>query len=187
LTIFPRRRSNERRLRAMKRAVPPAPLLRLLRNPVHAISLGGGLGLMPWAPGTFGTLPGFALAAAIRSVAPGSPGWAAAGWLLCLLVLGTWCAGRTARALGLKDPAMIVCDEYLAFAGLLLLLPSDPATALWAFLCFRLFDVTKPFPVGWADRQVGGGVGIMLDDVLAAVWAWVAVQVLHLLHLPGGP
>ena len=155
-----------------------------LRNPVHAVSLGGGLGLMPWAPGTFGTLPGFALAAGLRLLSPAWIGWLV---LAALLGIGTACADYTARQLQQKDPGMIVCDEYLAFAGLLLALPATPVMAAWAFLCFRLFDATKPFPVGWADRRFSGGFGIMFDDVLAAGLAWLAVEGLAALRLPGGP
>ena len=155
-----------------------------LLNPVHAISLGGGLGLMPWAPGTFGTLPGFALAAGLRLLSPAWFGWLV---LAALLGIGTACADYTARQLRQKDPGMIVCDEYLAFAGLLLALPATPVMAAWAFLCFRLFDATKPFPVGWADRRFSGGFGIMFDDVLAAGLAWLAVEGLAALRLPGGP
>ena len=68
-----------------------------------------------------------------------------------------------------------------------MLLPAEIWTWAWAFLCFRLFDVTKPPPVSWADAHVKGGVGIMLDDLLAAAWAWGLLRVLALLALPGGP
>ena len=159
----------------------------LLRNPVHVFSFGGGLGLLPVAPGTFGTLPGFALALVLRWLAPGGSALAAWCLLMPLLLLGVWCAGRTAAALRIQDPGAIVCDEYLAFAGLLLLLPFEAWTWAWAFLCFRLFDVTKPFPVGWADRHLHGGLGIMTDDLLAAAWAWCLLQGLAMLDLPGGP
>ena len=163
------------------------PRWRLLANPVHLVSLGGGLGLAPFAPGTFGTLLGFPLAWGLRQFTRGAP--AGSVWLLLAILLAgaTWCAGRTAAALGQQDPGAIVCDEYLAFAGLLLLLPAEYWTWIWAFLCFRLFDVTKPPPVGWADARVHGGPGIMLDDLLAAAWAWVLLRVLAWLALPGGP
>ncbi len=160
---------------------------RLLGNPVHFVSLGGGLGLAPMAPGTFGTLPGFPLAWGLLELGRVAPAGAAWALLLVLLAVATWCAGRTARALGVQDPGSIVCDEYLAFAGLLLLLPVDVWTWAWAFLCFRLFDVTKPPPVGWVDAHIHGGPGIMLDDLLAAAWAWGLLRVLAWLALPGGP
>ena len=155
----------------------------LLRSPVHLFSLGGGLGLAPVAPGTFGTLPGFLLAWALRS----QPAVLQAVLVALLLCLGCWTAARTARALHVADPGAVVCDEFVAFAGLLLCLPADAAAQVWAFLLFRLFDATKPGPVRWADRTVHGGVGIMLDDVLAAGLAWLAWQALRWLHLPGGP
>ncbi len=157
--------------------------LRLLRDPGHFLALGGGLGLMPVAPGTFGTLPGFALVLALRPLAS----MPAVLLLVAGFAAGAWLARRTAFALRQQDPGAVVCDEYLAFAGLLYALPADLPTLTWAFLLFRLFDATKPFPVGYADRHVHGGTGIMLDDVLAAALAWLACRGLALLHLPGGP
>lgn len=172
--------------------------IRLLRHPVHCVSLGGGLGLSPWAPGTFGTLPGFLIVALLQAFCSW---WVGAGLLLLIGCGATWCAERTAQVMAIKDPGAIVCDEYLAFAGLLWLLPEvvSPndmtplwtnqawATAVWAFLLFRLFDITKPFPVSWADQRLQGGIGIMVDDLLAAAWAYGAIRVLQAIHLPGGP
>jgi len=175
----------------------------LLRHPVHCISLGGGLGLSPWAPGTLGTLPGFLIVALMQVCMTewGLSWWIGAGLLLFMWLGATWCAEQTARALGMKDPGAIVCDEYLAFAGLLWVLPEvvslsgmggvGPsqawATAVWAFLLFRFFDITKPFPVSWADQRLQGGIGIMVDDVLAGVWAYAMIRVLQAIQLPGGP
>jgi phosphatidylglycerophosphatase A len=175
----------------------------LLRNPIHFVSLGGGLGLSPWAPGTFGTLPGFLIVALLKILLSWCAGswWMGFGFLILLWGLAIWCAECTARVLGIKDPGAIVCDEYLAFAGLLWLLPEvvSPvgmggvwsnqawATAIWAFLLFRLFDITKPFPVSWADQRLQGGLGIMVDDALAAAWAYAAILILQAIHLPGGP
>jgi phosphatidylglycerophosphatase A len=168
----------------------------LLRSPNHLVSLGGGLGLSPWAPGTFGTLPAFLIVIPLQTLLDPILG----GWWIGLGILGLmWfgamaCAERTARAMAVKDPGAIVCDEYLAFAGLLWFLPplispagSAWATAVWAFLLFRLFDITKPFPVSWADQRLEGGLGIMVDDVLAAAWAYAVIVILQSLHLPGGP
>lgn len=159
-------------------------MTRLLRNPVHFLSLGGGLGLIPLAPGTFGTLPGFLLAALLRGWLSVPVAWAV---LLLLTLVAVGCADYTARALRQKDPGSIVIDEYIAFTGLLLALPDRPVVWVWAFLCFRLFDASKPFPVSWADRHVGGGVGIVLDDVLAALLAYGLMLGLIWLQLPGGP
>lgn len=163
--------------------------LQLLRDPGHCIALGAGLGLIPVAPGTFGTLPAFLLAWLLRqgAAAIGQPIYAA--WLLWLLLLpcGIWLAGRCAHALGSQDPAAVVCDEFLAYAGLLLVLPEQPVTLAWSFLLFRLFDATKPWPISWCDGHVHGGLGIMLDDLVAAVFAWGVYQGLAWLQLPGGP
>jgi phosphatidylglycerophosphatase A len=175
----------------------------LLRNPIHCISLGGGLGLSPWAPGTLGTLPGFLIVAVLQLCRQwwGGSWWGGLGLLVLMWGGALWCAERTARAMGVQDPGAIVCDEYLAFAGLLWFLPEvvsfsgmgalwPPqawATAVWAFLLFRLFDITKPFPISWADQRLQGGLGIMVDDVLAGVWAYAMIRVLQAIPLPGGP
>jgi phosphatidylglycerophosphatase A len=136
----------------------------MLRNPVHVLALGGGTGLLP-APGTWGTLLALPLY------------W---GWLADLPVLlqgllwltaaplCTWAAGFTARRLFSADPGAVVIDEIHALLGVLIVLPAEFQWQLWGFLVFRAFDIFKPPPVAWADRQVGGGVGIMLDDWLAA-------------------
>jgi phosphatidylglycerophosphatase A len=170
----------------------------LLRNPIHFVSLGGGLGLSPWGPGTFGTLPGVLIVAFLQAWVSW---WVGLGILVLVWVGAMGCAGRTALVMAVKDPGAIVCDEYIAFAGLLWLLPGvvPPhamgelwthqawATAVWAFLLFRLFDITKPFPVSWADQRLQGGIGIMVDDVLAAAWAYAAILFLQAIQLPGGP
>jgi len=100
-----------------------------------------------------------------------------------LTVLGIWLCQVTSRDLGVHDHAGIVWDEIV---GYLITMIAIPATWPWVvagFVLFRLFDIIKPWPIGWADRHVHGGLGIMLDDVLAAVYAGLIMQVL--LHTVG--
>lgn len=148
----------------------------LWRHPAHAIALGFGSGLAPWAPGTAGTLWGW-LSFALLDRWLGDLGWA----LLLALALGggLWACTATARHLGIADPGAIVWDEVVAFWIVLWLL--TPAS-LWdqtlAFVLFRWFDAAKPGPVGWADRlcklrpgqPIGWrqGFGILFDDLVAA-------------------
>lgn len=141
-------------------------------HPAALVATGFGAGLLPLAPGSWGSLAALPLAWALRS-AFGGVGLAAAAGIA--FGAGCWAAGSVARASGRPDPGFVVIDEI---AGqLLALLPArrDPAAYLLAFLLFRLFDIWKPWPVGRIDRQVGGGFGIMLDDALAALYA-VLVQ-----------
>jgi phosphatidylglycerophosphatase A len=137
----------------------------LLAHPAHFLALGFGAGLSPWAPGTFGTLVGFPL----YWLLAGSPlYWA---WIALFLAVGVWACDVAGRALGVHDHGGLVWDETAAF---LMVLPFAPAT-WWgyalAFALFRLFDIWKPFPIGWLDERVPGGLGVMLDDVLAAVYS----------------
>ncbi len=146
--------------------IPVTPDRRfLLAHPAHFLALGFGAGLAPTAPGTVGTLVAFPLYFALAS-APLY--WL---WVALFLALGVWACARTGQALGEHDHGGMVWDEIAAF---LLVLPFAPAT-WWgyalAFALFRLFDVWKPFPIGWLDARVRGGLGVMLDDVLAAGYA----------------
>jgi phosphatidylglycerophosphatase A len=146
-------------------------------HPAHWIAFCGGAGLAPVAPGTFGTLIGFPLDWAVRVVLPGGP----ARWMLwfVLFAVGVWAAGVAGRALGNEDHGGVVCDEAVAFLGVLLCAPSGWLWAAVAFAAFRLFDIWKPFPIRRVERAVPGGLGVMVDDVLAAVYASGVVWVLH--------
>ena len=107
--------------------------------------------------------------------------WGVAGLALAAAIafaVGCWAAGTLARASGEKDPGAIVIDEVAAQWLVLLPAPLDPLSYAAAFLVFRLFDIWKPWPVGWADHRVHGGPGIMLDDLLAAVYAVLVFSIL---------
>ena len=93
------------------------------------------------------------------------------------LVAGGWAAGKVARACGSAEPSAIVIDEVAEWLTLLPA-PIEPLVYVLAFLLFRAFDIWKPWPVRWADRHLSGGFGIMLDDLLAAVYAAFALLVL---------
>lgn len=139
----------------------------LLAHPAHFVALGFGAGLAPKAPGTWGTLVAFPIYLVMTALS------SAAYWGLAVLffLAGIWVCGKTGRALGVHDHGGIVWDEIAAF---LLVLPFAPPVwwgYLLAFVLFRLFDIWKPFPIGWLDARVKGGFGVMLDDVLAALYA----------------
>ncbi len=142
----------------------------LLAHPAHFLALGFGAGLSPKAPGTVGTLVAFPIYWLLLE----SPFfW---GWILLFVVVGIWACEVTGRALGVQDHGGIVWDEVAAF---LMVLPFAPASWLGyalAFAFFRLFDIWKPFPIGWLDARVKGGVGVMLDDVLAAVYSIICLM-----------
>jgi phosphatidylglycerophosphatase A len=138
-----------------------------LRDPGHFIALGGGSGLAPVAPGTFGSIVGVGL---YLLLAPW-PLWVGALVVVACFGLGIWLCGRTARALGVADPSAIVWDEIVAVPIALCGALGDPTHIVLGFALFRLFDIWKPWPISWADQQVKGGLGIMLDDLGAALLA----------------
>lgn len=150
---------------------PSLGLRFLLQHPAHLIALGGGSGLPRFAPGTWGTF------AAWVSFVLLDPLLSDATWALVIVLgfaLGAWAAQTTGRVLGRPDDSHIVIDEIVAFWLVLLLLP--PASAYpgaqqtAAFALFRLFDIAKPPPIGFIDARWHNGVGVMLDDLVAAFY-----------------
>jgi phosphatidylglycerophosphatase A len=155
--------------------IPPPSARTVLTSPVHLIAFGFGSGLAPRAPGTFGTLVGIPFWLLLGGLAP----WTYGGVILALFILGSWVCGLSAERLGVHDYGGIVFDEVVGY--LITTLPMLPGLGLpspagWkgilvAFLLFRFFDILKPWPIRLLDRHVGGGFGIMIDDVLAGVFA----------------
>lgn len=154
----------------------PVTLRQLGRNPAHLLAFGLGAGLLP-APGTFGTLVGVAVYL-----------WAQTLTLelytaLCLLlfVVGIWLCGTTSRALGTEDHPGIVWDEITGYLIVMFAAPRGWEWIVLGFGLFRLFDIWKPWPINIADQKIKGGFGIMLDDVLAALYALLALQLTYFL------
>jgi len=148
------------------------------RNPVHLLAFGLGSGAAPKAPGTFGTLAALPLCLLMQSLDSLS-------YLLltlALFLLGIWLCGRTSRDLGVHDHGGIVWDEWVGLMVTLWLVPPGWIWLLAGFGLFRLFDILKPWPIGWLDRRVSGGLGIMLDDLLAGIFSLLLIQLAaHLL------
>lgn len=145
-----------------------------LANPIHLLAFGFGSGCSPKAPGTMGTLVAVALYLPLTLL----PLTAYLLVLAVVTVVGVWLCDRTASDLGVHDHPGIVWDEI---AGFLVTMIAAPVGWLWivvGFALFRLFDIWKPWPIGWLDRRVGGGLGIMLDDLVAGVFAAICLQIL---------
>ncbi|UDM18120.1 phosphatidylglycerophosphatase A [Vogesella sp. XCS3] len=148
----------------------PKPDVRfLLRHPAHFLALGFGSGLITPAPGTWGSIAALPLAAGLHLA--GAQGVMLAWLALPLFVLGVWVCGVTGRALGVADSGHIVWDEIVAMLLVLAAVPATPVAWLAALLVFRVFDIVKPWPIRWLDARVHGGFGVMLDDVVAALFA----------------
>ncbi|MES9871416.1 MAG: phosphatidylglycerophosphatase A [Sedimenticola sp.] len=141
-------------------------------NPVHLLAFGMGSGAAPKAPGTVGTLAAIPIYLGVRHLDSVS-------YLLLvalLFVIGIWLCGRTSSDLGVHDHGGIVWDEWVGFLLALWLIPPGWVWLLAGFLLFRLFDILKPWPIGWLDRRVSGGFGIMLDDLIAGLFALGVLQ-----------
>ena len=140
----------------------------MLHHPAHFIALGFGAGLAPVAPGTFGTLVAIPIALVLDRYA-GDAGFALA--IVILFVVGAWASGVTGRALGAPDHGSIVIDEVVAFLLVLFFAGVTPLHVALAFLLFRFFDIVKPPPIRQLDAALKNGVGVMLDDLVAAGYA----------------
>ncbi len=145
----------------------------LRQHPAYWIAFGFGSGLSPVAPGTVGSLLAFPLYA--LTLAHCSLPWLIVV-LLAAQLLGVWVCDKTGRALGEADYGGIVWDEIAACWLILACVPQQWSWWLAAFALFRLFDIWKPWPVREADRHVKGGFGVMLDDVLAAVYVIIILR-----------
>jgi phosphatidylglycerophosphatase A len=147
------------------------PTLRFLfAHPAHFVALGFGAGLSRWAPGTAGTLVAIPI------------GWALATWtndvvfvaaIIVALLGGAWAAQRTGGALGAADHGSIVVDEIAAFLLMLFFVGMSPQRVALAFALFRVFDIMKPPPIRAVDRRFKTGIGVMADDLIAAVFGLV--------------
>lgn len=146
----------------------------VLRHPAHFIAFAGGIGLIPVAPGTFGTLLAFPI---YWTLAP----WLSTLQLLALagmlFLLGAWACAVAGRALGVPDHGGMVWDEVVAFLLVLCLAPPSGYWPAAAFLLFRLFDILKPQPIRYYDRTLKGGFGVMFDDLVAAFYTLIVLAI----------
>ena len=142
---------------------------KVLRDPVNLLAYGLGSGLSPIAPGTAGSLVGLALAWGTMEL----PMTVRLMVAIALIVSGVWICGESARRIGVHDHGGIVWDEICGMYITLLLAPATVLGFALGFGLFRLFDIVKPSPIRELDHRLGGGLGIMLDDLVAALYALI--------------
>lgn len=155
-------------------AIPAAAM----KRPVMWLATGFGAGLSPWAPGTAGSLVGILLYIAMARL----PLAAYLVLVAALALMGVWLCQRAGRILGVVDHRGIVWDEIV---GMLITMTATPVSwqgALLGFALFRGFDILKPWPVDLIDRRVPGGAGVILDDVMAGLYALACLQILRLTY-----
>lgn len=148
----------------------------LIASPANFLALGAGSGLAPYAPGTFGTLAAIPIVLLMpQSVA------IYCAIVLLLFVVGVWLCDTCAKNLGVHDHPAIVFDEWVGYLITMIAAPRSFLFLALGFALFRLFDILKPWPIGMADKRISGGLGIMVDDVIAGVFAAIALQLLIVL------
>lgn len=145
-----------------------------LKNPSHLIALGFGTGLMPKAPGTWGTLVGIPLFILMSPLNV----WMYISLTLMSFILGCYVCHQAGLALGEPDHGSIVWDEVVGFLITMSMVPFTWTNVLLGFALFRLFDITKPFPIKYFDKHFKNGFGVMLDDVLAGIMANIILQLI---------
>ena len=145
---------------------------KVFSNPIYFIAFGFGSGLSPFAPGTCGTLVAIPLYYFMQSLSLVNYSLV----LLLAILIGIWICDVTERDMGIHDYSGIVWDEVCGFG---LTMWAAPQGWLWiviGFFLFRLFDIVKPWPIAWMDRKLPRGFGVMVDDLMAAVYAWIALH-----------
>ena len=145
------------------------------RNPIHFLAFGLGSGAAPKAPGTFGTL---AAVIPFYFILQHLTNQQYLFMLIITSIVGIYLCHKTAKDLGVHDHSGIVWDEFVGYWITMWLAPTGWLYIVLGFALFRLFDILKPWPISWLDKNVGGGFGIMVDDILAGVMSLVILQAL---------
>ncbi len=148
--------------------------LSIWSNPLYFLAFGFGAGSFPWMPGTMGTLVAIPIYLLMNDLPLSVYGIL----VLIFFIFGIWCCQVTEKALGIPDYPGIVWDEIV---GYLVTMFNAPHGLLWVilgFVLFRIFDIFKPWPIDWLNKHLHGGLGIMADDVMAAVYSWIIIQMI---------
>lgn len=143
----------------------------------HWLAYGFGAGLSPWAPGTIGTL----VAVPIYLVLSMLPLIGYLAVLAVMIAAGIWACGATARESGSDDPPAIVWDEIVGFLVAMMAAPAGWIWVIAGFLLFRAFDIYKPWPISKIDARMRGGLGILLDDIVAGLMSLVVLQAIAMM------
>lgn len=161
--------------------ITPLPQGLSLRQPAVLLATWFGVGLLPWVPGTWGSAAALPFAWVILWQA-GPMGLLAAA--LAILGVGIWAGGLYAERTAVEDPAPVVIDEVAAQWLTLVPAALDPLHFFCGFILFRIADIVKPWPARWAERELPGGLGVMMDDVIAAGYAALGLVILRIWVLP---
>lgn len=158
----------------MSKQPVPITASTILKDPIHFLAWGFGSGLTPKGPGTAGSVVGLLLFIPLSQLS--IPVFLAVTTLLFLV--GIWLCGESSRKLGVHDHGGIVWDEIVGMQVTLFLIPMTLPWLVAGFALFRFFDIIKPWPIKWLDEKVSGGFGIMIDDLLAGLFAFTIIQLI---------
>ncbi|KAE9531774.1 phosphatidylglycerophosphatase A family protein [Ursidibacter sp. B-7004-1] len=149
-----------------------------LKNPIHFLAVGFGSGLIKPAPGTWGSLVGLLLAIFLWYLTASPLFFVVLSSIS--FILGCYLCEKTSQDLGVHDDGRIVWDEIVAIFCLFICLPEyNWIYYILTFLFFRLFDIIKPYPIRYFDQQLKGGLGIMFDDILAAIYSLISLYLIY--------
>lgn len=149
-------------------------------NPIHFLAFGFGSGAMPKMPGTWGTvvaIPFYLLMQDLSLIAYCSI-------LLVAILIAIYLCDRTSKDLKVHDHPGIVIDEIVGYLLTMILAPKGWLWIFLGFIYFRIFDIVKPWPIRWIDKQMPGGLGIVMDDLIAGIFAWILLQASAWFFLP---
>jgi phosphatidylglycerophosphatase A len=161
----------------MTTSAPEVTFKALLKRPSSFFAYGFGSGLAPKAPGTFGTLAALPIYWLMQD-------WSLTAYLVTVIlafVAGIWFCQRTVDWVKQDDPSGVVWDEIVGYLVTMAFAPAGWQWMIIGFVLFRFFDILKPWPVSWADRKLHGGLGIMLDDVVAGLYAALCISLFTML------
>jgi len=153
--------------------IPPIPDS-VWRNPVHFVAFGFGAGTIPFAPGTFGTLIAIPFYLAMQHLS------SSVYFAITLLVIvaSIWICNKATHDIGIEDHQGMCLDEIVGYLVTMFAVPHGWTWVLIGFLLFRLFDIWKPWPIRFIDQRLTGGIGIILDDVLAGVYSCILLHIM---------
>lgn len=163
-------------LKKYTQPIPPVPE-KVWRNPLYFIAFGFGAGAMPKAPGTFGTLMAIPFYLLLSSL----PLFYYIGFVILFIIATSWLCQRISNEIKEHDHQGMCIDEFAGFFVTMINAPHGFKWILLGFILFRLFDIWKPQPIRYIDQHIHGGFGMILDDVVAGLFAMIIIQVLRLL------
>lgn len=164
---------------AFKPAPKPSVAIpdKVWRDPRYFVAFGLGTGAMPFAPGTFGTLMAIPFYLLLQPL----PLWAYLLFTVLFILGSSWLCHRISEEINVSDHPGMCLDEFAGFFVTMIHAPAGIGWVVLGFVLFRFFDICKPWPIRWIDSNVHGGFGMVLDDVVAGLFAMVVIQVLSLI------